>query len=124
MASLDGAKGAAAAATGSSELFARRAFDADDADTTAFFRRLLILWPSSSSEDVKLESESASGGGDSGFLRKFPFFTERFLKETGGAASAILRLYTGRARELLERKKCLLISSSTSCGVAITRDID
>lgn len=95
VASLDGAKGAAAAATGSSELFARRAFDADDADTTAFFRRLLILWPSSSSEDVKLESESASGGGDSGFLRKFPFLTERFLKDTGGAASAILRLYTG-----------------------------
>ena len=56
--------------------------------TPAFFRRRFIVRPSSSSEDVKPESESEAGGGvASRFLTlDFPF-AMRFLKETTGAST-------------------------------------
>jgi hypothetical protein len=43
--------------------------------------------PSSSSDDVKSESESEAGGGVAGFLLKFALPLARFLKPNWGTAS-------------------------------------
>lgn len=64
-------------------------FAADDAVTAAFLRLLLMRRPSSSSEDVKSESESEAGGGETAFLRKLALaLAERFLKVTWGTSAA------------------------------------
>jgi hypothetical protein len=55
----------------------------------AFFRRLLICRPSSSSEDVKPGSESDAGGGLGSLFLILDFaFVVRFLNETTGTSAA------------------------------------
>lgn len=60
----------------------------DDATTVAFFFLRFILWPPSSSDEVKPESESEAAGGVGSLLRTFALgFAPRFLNEITGASS-------------------------------------
>ena len=64
-------------------------FEAEEAVTPAFFLRRLICLPSSSSDEVKPESESeAAGGVISRFLMLDLAFSVRFLNDTTGASTA------------------------------------
>ena len=62
---------------------------ADVAVRPAFLRRRFIVRPSSSSEDVKPDSESEAGGGVASLFRMFDLpFAPRFLKEMTGTSVA------------------------------------
>lgn len=79
-----------------------RALDVDDAVTAAFLRRRLMRYPSSSSEEVKPESEA--GGGVASFLRKVAFaLPPRFLKANWGTGSAAFSAMA-RVGAVAERK--------------------
>lgn len=62
----------------------------EEAVIAALFLRRFILWPCSSSEDVKPESESEAGGGVAGLFRKLNFpFAGRFLNANCGVSCAV-----------------------------------